>query len=179
MLISFFIDGENKISSVLKKEDRSYIEEYINYSNFVKVSNKDYSKYVIYFDNNYYKLNSKEDFVLLSVNYSDYKFIKTERKNRDFIALLMILTQFLVVPNSLTFFISILIFIFSIWFKLNISIKNGHFCDHLFFNPVPLMHLPYLLFEVFCGIPSWLIMLLLWLSLLIGSMISLPVLDLA
>lgn len=114
MLISFFIDGENKISSVLKKEDRSYIEEYINYSNFVKVSNKDYSKYVIYFDNNYYKLNSKEDFVLLSVNYSDYKFIKTERKNRDFIALLMILTQFLVVPNSLTFFISILIFIFSI-----------------------------------------------------------------
>ena len=44
MVISFFIDGENKISSVLKKEDRSYIEEYINYSNFVKVSNKDYSK---------------------------------------------------------------------------------------------------------------------------------------
>ena len=110
MVISFFIDGENKISSVLKKEDRSYIEEYINYSNFVKVSNKDYSKYVIYFDNNYYKLNSKEDFVLLSVNYSDYKFIKTERKNRDFIALLMILTLFLVVPNPLTF--SILIFIF-------------------------------------------------------------------
>ena len=99
MVISFFIDGENKISSVLKKEDRSYIEEYINYSNFVKVSNKDYSKYVIYFDNNYYKLNSKEDFVLLSVNYSDYKFIKTERKNRDFIALLMILILFLVVPN--------------------------------------------------------------------------------
>ena len=57
MVISFFIDGENKISSVLKKEDRSYIEEYINYSNFVKVSNKDYSKYVIYFDKNYYKLN--------------------------------------------------------------------------------------------------------------------------
>lgn len=112
MVISFFIDGENKISSVLKKEDRSYIEEYINYSNFVKVSNKDYSKYVIYFDNNYYKLNSKEDFVLLSVNYSDYKSIKTERKNRDFIALLMILILFLVVPNPLTFLISILIFIF-------------------------------------------------------------------
>ncbi|WP_311564741.1 hypothetical protein [Peptoniphilus duerdenii] len=112
MVISFFIDGENKISSVLKKEDRSYIEEYINYSNFVKVSNKDYSKYVIYFDNNYYKLNSKEDFVLLSVNYSDYKFIKTERKNRDFIALLMILILFLAVPNPITFFISILIFIF-------------------------------------------------------------------
>lgn len=112
MVISFFIDGENKISSVLKKEDRSYIEEYINYSNFVKVSNKDYSKYVIYFDNNYYKLNSKEDFVLLSVNYSDYKFIKTERKNRDFIALLMILILFLAVPNPLTFLISILIFIF-------------------------------------------------------------------
>ena len=112
MVISFFIDGENKISSVLKKEDRSYIEEYINYSNFVKVSNKDYSKSVIYFDNNYYKLNSKEDFVLLSVNYSDYKFIKTERKNRDFIALLMILILFLAVPNPLTFLISILIFIF-------------------------------------------------------------------
>lgn len=112
MVISFFIDGENKISSVLKKEDRSYIEEYINYSNFVKVSNKDYSKYVIYFDNNYYKLNSKEDFVLLSVNYSDYKFIKPERKNRDFIALLMILILFLAVPNPLTFLISILIFIF-------------------------------------------------------------------
>ena len=112
MVISFFIDGENKISSVLKKEDRSYIEEYINYSNFLKVSNKDYSKYVIYFDNNYYKLNSKEDFALLSVNYSDYKFIKTERKNRDFIALLMILTLFLAVPNPLTFLISILIFIF-------------------------------------------------------------------
>lgn len=112
MVISFFIDGENKISSVLKKEDRSYIEEYINYSNFVKVSNKDYSKYVIYFDKNYYKLNSKEDFVLLSVNYSDYKFIKTERKNRDFIALLMILILFLAVPNPLTFLISILIFIF-------------------------------------------------------------------
>ena len=74
----------------------------------------DYSKYVIYFDNNYYKLNSKEDFVLLSVNYSDYKFIKTERKNRDFIALLMILILFLAVPNPLTFLISILIFIFSI-----------------------------------------------------------------
>lgn len=112
MVISFFIDGENKISSVLKKEDRSYIEEYINYSNFVKVSNKDYSKYVIYFDNNYYKLNSKEDFVLLSVNYSDYKFIKTERKNRDFIALLMILILFLAVPNPLTFLISVFIFIF-------------------------------------------------------------------
>ena len=112
MVISFFIDGENKISSVLKKEDRSYIEEYINYSNFVKVSNKDYSKYVIYFDKNYYKLNSKEDFVLLSVNYSDYKFINTERKNRDFIALLMILILFLAVPNPLTFLISILIFIF-------------------------------------------------------------------
>ena len=112
MVISFFIDGENKISSVLKKEDRSYIEEYINYSNFVKVSNKDYSKYVIYFDNNYYKLNSKEDFVLLSVNYSDYKFIKTERKNRDFIALLIILILFFAMPNPLTFLISILIFIF-------------------------------------------------------------------
>ena len=112
MVISFFIDGENKISSVLKKEDRSYIEEYINYSNFVKVSNKDYSKYVIYFDNNYYKLNSKEDFVLLSVNYSDYKFIKAERKNRDFIALLMILILFLAVPNPLTFLISVFIFIF-------------------------------------------------------------------
>lgn len=112
MVISFFIDGENKISSVLKKEDRSYIEEYINYSNFVKVSNKDYSKYVIYFDNNYYKLNSKEDFVLLSVNYSDYKFINAERKNRNFIALLMIIILFLAVPNPLTFLISILIFIF-------------------------------------------------------------------
>lgn len=112
MVISFFIDGENKISSVLKKEDRSYIEEYINYSNFVKVSNKDYSKYVIYFDNNYYKLNSKEDFVLLSVNYSEYKFINAERKNRDFIGLLMILILFLVVPNTITFLISILIFIF-------------------------------------------------------------------
>lgn len=114
MVISFFIDGENKISSVLKKEDRSYIEEYINYSNFVKVSNKDYSKYVIFFDNNYYKLNSKEDFVLLSVNYSDYKFINAQRKNRDFIALLMILILFLAVPNPLTFLISILIFLFSI-----------------------------------------------------------------
>lgn len=112
MVISFFIDGENKISSVLKKEDRSYIEEYINYSNFLKVSNMDYSKYVIYFDKNYYKLNSKEDFVLLSVNYSDYKFINTERKNKDLLALLIILTLFLAVPNPLTFLISIFIFIF-------------------------------------------------------------------
>lgn len=115
MEIAFFVDGKIKGQNIIRENEKENIEDYLEYRNFLKIEDENYAKYVAFYKDSYYKLDSKQDFILLSPSYGDYKRLK-KKKKLNYMNELMLLTAALLLfyPRRESFFVVLILFLIQI-----------------------------------------------------------------